>query len=178
MVKIQDSESNFIKEFEELKLKQKILIESLRNKRVDKYENLLTEIQTKLDFLTKMFTDTESDSSDEEDVLVELKDKVSAISNQVEDVQNSVNVNFKSINSRLSVLEESLDSLKDLRLSSVGKDKNRGFNSESVDVGVDSGVDEKSFESKSGEGGSAGLKKLSADEGASNDEMVKKRKWF
>ena len=49
------SDLRFIKEVEELKIKQKLLIESLKRKNSDEQNKLFLEINSKLDFLVNIF---------------------------------------------------------------------------------------------------------------------------
>lgn len=61
------SDIDFIKEFEELRLKQKILIESLNRKKHSNEGHLLTEMNSKLDFLVKLFKDSQDTGEEEEE---------------------------------------------------------------------------------------------------------------
>lgn len=64
------SDVDFIKEFEELKLKQKLLIDSLNKKNISQQSQLFMEINSKLDFLVKIFKDAnDTDSKIEEEKL-------------------------------------------------------------------------------------------------------------
>lgn len=78
------SDVDFIKEFEELKLKQKLLIDSLNKKNITQQNQLFLEINAKLDFLVKIFKDAnEADSKAEEEKLEahfkEVLDKISLV---------------------------------------------------------------------------------------------------
>jgi hypothetical protein len=64
--KLLSSDLSFVKEFEELRLKQKLLIESLKKRDKTKEDDLLTDINTKLDFLVTLFEDAKDDHSHEE----------------------------------------------------------------------------------------------------------------
>lgn len=58
------SDIDFIKEFEELKIKQKLLIESLKKKTQSEQSKLFLEINSKLDFLVKIFTEANKAESE------------------------------------------------------------------------------------------------------------------
>ncbi len=92
-----------IKEIEELKLKQKILINSLKNKKIDKYEQLLIEITTKIDFLVKLFKDASEDTSE--------TDEIKSLSLKIEDLEDKLESISKNIESKIGKINEKLNSL-------------------------------------------------------------------
>ena len=95
------SDVSFIKEFEELRLKQKLLIESLKKKESSKEENLLVDINTKLEFLVNLFKDAEEDSSHDE----HNDENFKKIFERLDEIETN-------INDRLLQLEKSHEELK------------------------------------------------------------------
>ncbi|MDA3856509.1 MAG: hypothetical protein PF569_09720 [Candidatus Woesearchaeota archaeon] len=84
------SDVNFIKEFEELKLKQRLLIDSLKKKSQSEQERLFLEINAKLDFLVQIFKEANSSDDEKEKVDFEAKfndvlDKIDSLSIKVDD---------------------------------------------------------------------------------------------
>ncbi len=59
-----NSDVDFIREFEELKIKQRLLIENLKKKGQINQEKLFLEINSKLDFLVKIFQENNSSTED------------------------------------------------------------------------------------------------------------------
>jgi len=77
------SDINLIKELEELKLKQKLLITSLNGKSKDELNSHLGELTNKIDFLVKIFTDL----------------------NSTDNPDSNMNINFNKIMDRLDLME-------------------------------------------------------------------------
>lgn len=84
------SDLDFVKEFEELKLKQKLLIESLKRSGNNQQNKLFLEINSKLDFLVKIFTEANISENGEEKVdyeskFTQINDKLEELSVKIED---------------------------------------------------------------------------------------------
>lgn len=82
------SDIDLIKEFEELKLKQKILVESLNRKNKSKEKEFLIELNSKLDFLIKIFRDTSDTDFNEQEY---LDQKFSELMIKIEDIEKNLN---------------------------------------------------------------------------------------
>lgn len=80
------SDIDFIKEFEELRIKQKLLVESLSRKKKGAEVDLLQQIDAKLEFLVKLFQDTGEDDSHDEFV----KEKFENLNTRLEDFEKKV----------------------------------------------------------------------------------------
>ncbi len=83
MVKVSsnlNSDMEFIKEFEELRLKQKLLIDSLKKNKKHENNNVLIEINSKLDFIVNIFKDVNENDNENnsliEEKINELNDKI------------------------------------------------------------------------------------------------------
>lgn len=92
------SDIDFIKEFEELRLKQKILIESLNKKNQFKEKELLMEMNSKLDFLVKIFKDSADSDFNEKDFLTQ---NFKQVFDKMEEMRSQFDNSIKDINSRL-----------------------------------------------------------------------------
>lgn len=136
---------DFIKNFEELKLKQRILIETLKNKEKNKEEVLISEINSKLDFLVNLFKDAEGNDEDDfqfDKLNKRLDEMEKKIEKSIEKVFEKINlINPKSIteidsSSKLN-FEKKIESeiLKDnLDSESVNSDKFEKLNSKIKDL--------------------------------------------
>ena len=87
------SDIDLIKEFEELKLKQRLLIESLKKKTESQNVQLHKEINSKLDFLVKIFTEAQKkESAAQEDIyskqFEELFSKIDSLDEKLEKVMS------------------------------------------------------------------------------------------
>lgn len=108
MVKSQSlsSDLDLIKEVEELRLKQKLLVESLKQKQESQLTSDLHDIHTKLDFLVKIFKDANSSSEEEEDKFEALEEKFETQFKQQEKVYleklNSLESSLLDISTLLS----------------------------------------------------------------------------
>lgn len=69
------SDLDLVKEIEELRIKQKLLIESLRQKNLSDENKLFLEINSKLDFLVKIFTQANKNDDVLEDENQQITDK-------------------------------------------------------------------------------------------------------
>ena len=95
---------DFIKEFEELKLKQKLLIDSLNKKNISQQNQLFLEINSKLDFLVKIFKEAnDADNKEEEEKL----------SSHFKEISDKMDLMQKSILEKIETQEKSISSLKE-----------------------------------------------------------------
>lgn len=96
------SDIDFIKEFEELRLKQKILIESLNKNHKSKEKDLLFEISSKLDFIVKIFQDSDDTDFNEKEFLEthfkEVSSKLDKISSSFEERFSKLEESIKNLN--------------------------------------------------------------------------------
>ncbi len=97
---------NFVKEFEELKLKQKILIEALNSKNKTEMNQFLLDINSKLDFLVKIFK--ESQEAEEEDTFQD------DIIKKADDIINKFEELDKKLDEKFEAFEEKFDSFNSL----------------------------------------------------------------
>jgi len=98
------SDVDFIKEFEELKLKQKLLIDSLNKKNISQQNQLFLEINSKLDFLVKIFKEAnDADNKEEEEKL----------SSHFKEISDKMDLMQKSILEKIETQEKSISSLKE-----------------------------------------------------------------
>ena len=110
------SDLDFIKEFEELKLKQKLLIDSLNKKNGSQQNQLFLEINSKLDFLVKIFKDAnDTDSKAEEEKLQihfkEVLDKIDLVQKSFDEKFTKLEENNKSINNNLELFKDKVNSI-------------------------------------------------------------------
>lgn len=94
------SDMDFIKEFEELKIKQKLLVETLNKKRAGVQNDNLININSKLDFLVNLFKDANK-SSDDVDPHQEIMTAFENLSKRIDSIEE----NFTN---KLSELETSI----------------------------------------------------------------------
>lgn len=111
------SDVDFIKEFEELKLKQKLLIDSLNKKNISQQNELFLEINSKLDFLVKIFKDAnDNDSKAEEEKLEShfklISDKMDLIQKDTNDRLDKLENNTSLVSSELKQIKEKLNEKK------------------------------------------------------------------
>jgi uncharacterized coiled-coil protein SlyX len=107
------SDIDFVKEFEELRLKQKLLIESLSKKNKEDKNSSLAHINSKLDFLVNIFKDAQNNQSENsvmEKKLSELFEKVESLETSINDVSQSITSNMEIINKKLDSKKETLSS--------------------------------------------------------------------
>ena len=110
------SDINFIKEFEELKLKQKLLVESLKHKKKIKDEGALVDLNAKLDFLVKIFKEVQ-ETEEEETKLDEAINKIIA---RIDEMDEKYNEKFKIIEKNLGSFEKEIKS--EVRTSELNKE--------------------------------------------------------
>lgn len=142
----------FVKEFEELKLKQKLLIESLNNKNKTEMNQFLLDINSKLDFLVKIFKESQNDDEEQNEFEVKLDSKISDLIKKVD----SFDKKFEELDSKLSSLDTNYLKSEELIQKEI---KNININVPKPDFKVDSKVQLK-------------------DEVKIETDKVKKRKWF
>lgn len=95
------SDLDLIKEFEELKIKQKLLIESIKKKGNSPQEQLLIDINSKLDFLVKIFKEV-NDNSESNDNFENLSNLVTGISEKFESLEKKYDEEFERLHKSLS----------------------------------------------------------------------------
>ena len=95
------SDIDFIREFEELKIKQRLLIENLKKKGQSNQDKLFLEINSKLDFLVKIFKESNEPNVENNDEAVVQEDPIIL---RIEGLTKVFNDKFVS-------LEEKLDKL-------------------------------------------------------------------
>lgn len=87
------SDIDFIKEFEELRIKQRLLIDNLKRKSSAEHEKILIELNSKLDFLVKIFkeaNESEQDTDHLDQKFKELSDKIEEIEKKAESRQKEI----------------------------------------------------------------------------------------
>lgn len=107
---------NFVKEFEELKLKQKLLIDSLNRKNKTQMNEFLIDINSKLDFLVKIFKETMDNDSSEDEKNV-LDEKLNSI---LENIDNKFNTLNEKIDNKFINIEDQISLVK----ASISKNEN------------------------------------------------------
>lgn len=107
-----NSDLDFIKEFEELKIKQKLLIESLKNKGETEQSRLFFDINSKLDFLVKIFNEANQHSEPEVEVESPVEVKLDLLLARL----NELGEDFEK---RFSVLEKKFEKLNEVSKPSV-----------------------------------------------------------
>lgn len=100
------SDVDFIKEFEELRLKQKILIESLNRQKKSKEKELIIEINSKLDFLVKVFKDSENSDFDEQTYLDNHFNDLNGKIDQIFEMSSSFDDRLKKMESKMILLSK------------------------------------------------------------------------
>ncbi len=114
---------NFVREFEELKLKQKLLVDSLSRKNATHMNEFLVEINSKLDFLVKIFKDTQENDSIEEEHNY-LDEKFNLILDKIDE-------KFKEVDSKFLDMEEKFIGLKTL-VNKIDDSLDNGSNKSNV----------------------------------------------
>lgn len=164
------SDVDFIKEFEELKIKQRLLIESLKRKSQSEDGKLFLEINAKLDFLVKIFKEANSNDDKKDDINFEEKfnevfDKFDSLSAKVDESLKTVEeLQSKVINDKKILdAKEVVNKIEDVPVSNLPVDisaKSKIPLSNLPPPPPSNNIDVKSDIIKSG------------------DEKDKKRKWF
>lgn len=94
------SDLDFVKEFEELKLKQKLLIESLKRSGNNQQNKLFLEINSKLDFLVKIFTEANISENGEEKI--DYESKFTQINEKLEELSVKIEDKFVTLIDKIS----------------------------------------------------------------------------
>jgi methyl-accepting chemotaxis protein len=92
------SDIELIKEIEELKLKQKLLIETLKKKNSTELTRLFSEVNSKLDFLVKIFKEANENSESEDEIatkLNEIDDKIDKVKSMVEETMRTISLDLE-----------------------------------------------------------------------------------
>lgn len=112
MVKNLSENINFVKEFEELKLKQRLLVESLGRKNKSELNQYLVDMNSKLDFLVKIFQESTNHEESEEEVSEkdELNSNISSILDKVKSIESNLDSKFSLIEDKLSSFDKKLNS--------------------------------------------------------------------
>ena len=109
MVKIDSisNDLNLVKEFEELKLKQKLLIEALNSKSKTEMNQFLLDINAKLDFLVKIFK--ESQKVDEEETTEdEIKKSIDSVLEKFDLVDKKIDEKFDLMENKFEDLNKKI----------------------------------------------------------------------
>ena len=101
------SDLRFIKEVEELKIKQKLLIESLKRKNSDEQNKLFLEINSKLDFLVNIFNEANKPSEEAEEEDADKQSQFAPILEKIDELSETINKRFTEIESKLVNLKQS-----------------------------------------------------------------------
>lgn len=102
------SDIDFIKEFEQLRLRQKLLINSINKNHEDEHNNLLNEIDKKLDFLVKIFQEVKENDQDDHvekkiDTIQEKQEAdQTALLEKLASIEENFNEKFEEISIKLS----------------------------------------------------------------------------
>ena len=93
------SDLNFIKEVEELKIKQKLLIESLKRKNSDDQNKLFLEINSKLDFLVNIFN--EANKTDENEQKGDEQEQFAPVLERIDELSDTINKKLEEMEAKL-----------------------------------------------------------------------------
>lgn len=164
------SDIDVIKEFEELKLKQKLLIESLKRNGETTQNKLFLEINSKLDFLVKIFMEANNPTSDEnaeekidyEAKFKEVLDKVASLGNNFNDRLDKIESKISSNSIPKIDLDKPVQNLSNNNSQNTPEDKSKVESKGSTELNLPPAPD---FETK--------IEDLSSD-----DAPKKKKKWF
>jgi len=110
---------NLVKEFEELKLKQKLLIDSLSRKNKTEMNVFLVEINSKLDFLVKIFKETQKEEKEGENENPNeyMETKFKEMIEKIDSFQEDFKVKLEEINKKFSDIEKPKKSLEEFKLN-------------------------------------------------------------
>lgn len=168
---------NFVKEFEELRLKQKLLIESLNKKNSSQLNGYLLDINSKLDFLVKIFKEVNIHEG-ENDTTTLITSKFLELTEKVENID-------KNFNEKISLIEETLNNL-NIKLNKTGDIVEKIESEEkSMPPAPEFKIDEKKIDSinaESKDNQSVQLfREANVEENSKKEvksEEIKKKKWF
>lgn len=100
------SDIDFIREVEELKLKQKLLVESLKKKNSNEQNQLFLEINSKLDFLVKIFSEANKhDEEENEEEKIDFETKFSEVDDKIDKVSKNLGERFDTIEKLLKEIK-------------------------------------------------------------------------
>jgi len=99
------SNMEFIKEFEELKLKQKILIDSLKKGQQDKKQEALDEMNSKLDFIVTLFQQATGEGEEEEGEESEEEASIKTVFQHVGEMQQKLEALEENLDKKLGIVE-------------------------------------------------------------------------
>ncbi len=105
------SDVDLIREFEELKIKQRLLIDNLRKNGNTQQNRLFLEINSKLDFLVKIFT--EANKNEDEEEHNQEKAKTDKMLLQVDSLVSKIDTNFAKINDQVEKINARLKKIED-----------------------------------------------------------------
>lgn len=91
---------NFIKEVEELKIKQKLLVQSLKQKSDSQQNKLFLEINSKLDFLVNIFA--EAKHSDGVETVPEEGTSGNSVMDKLQEISDSLNKRFDDLEKKIN----------------------------------------------------------------------------
>ncbi len=94
------SDIDFIKEFEELKIKQKLLVETLNKKHGALRDEHLININSKLDFLVTLFKD--ANNTTDVDPHKELVDLLNSLAEKIDLVEKNFETKVKDLEEKIS----------------------------------------------------------------------------
>lgn len=162
------SDIDFIKEFEQLRLRQKLLINSINKNHEDEHNNLLNEIDKKLDFLVKIFQEVKENDQDDH-----VEKKINGIQEKQEADQTALLEKLASMeeafNEKLEDISMKLSSSKvSNSISSTPVEENKDQQSKNS---VENKVDQISSNPK-------GEMPPSPDFKVEKDSKKEKKKWF
>lgn len=160
---------NLVKEFEELKLKQKLLIDSLNKKNSSQMNNYLLEINSKLDFLVKIFKEVNS-SQDENELANLITSKFVELVEKIEEKSKNLEEKIENINEKLDILDNKVNKTENL----VEKDLDKNLPPK-PEFKIDSKKIDK-IEQESLKSNDLNYQKNFLE--TSQEEIKKKRKWF
>lgn len=162
------SDVNFIKEFEELKLKQRLLIDSLKKKSQSEQERLFLEINAKLDFLVQIFK--EANSTDDEKEKIDFEAKFNEVLDKINSLSTKVDESFSKIEllkTKTAIDKSSTNS--PLKTSVENNSKDLGVPPISSKVSSNSLPPPPAFKTEISDKNKGALK---------GDSSAKKKKWF
>lgn len=102
------SDIDLIKEFEQVKLKQKLLINSISQKNITFQNQTLDEINKKLDFLVNIFQKADESEQDDhiEKKIIELSETVNTSFSQLTEKITNVEENYTNLNEKIENLTQ------------------------------------------------------------------------
>jgi len=128
---------DFIKNFEELKLKQRLLIETLKNKGENKESILLHEVNSKLDFLVKLFKEAQG-VDDEESHFLQVNEKIDALSNKFEQSLLQIMNKLDEISANKGIKKSIQETSQTTNRNSDSTSPNNLFNKKSISQKIES----------------------------------------